>query len=104
MATLTPQLDRWVCPSQSEMSPVYAVQGDNATPIVLNPEKSFTLGILGTTGLWQSTNLSAPGWAHLVPLLHSREPRGSTPGDPIMDVRSGNLLANAPGGSAHRQL
>ena len=34
---------------ESEMSSVLVVQVDDATPIVLNREKSFTLGILGTT-------------------------------------------------------
>ena len=35
-------------------------QVDNATPIILNLEKSVTLGILGTLALWRSTKLS-PG-------------------------------------------
>ena len=45
---------------QSEMSPVFVVQVDNATSIVLNREKSVTPGILGTTALWRSINPS-PG-------------------------------------------
>jgi len=45
---------------KSEMRPVLVVQVDNATPIVLNREKSVTPGILGTTALWRSTNPS-PG-------------------------------------------
>jgi hypothetical protein len=39
----------WRVLRQSKMSPVLLVQVDNATPIVLNGEKSVTLGILGTT-------------------------------------------------------
>ena len=46
--------------SQSEMSSVFVVQVDNATLIVMNCEKSVTLGILGTLALWWSTKLS-PG-------------------------------------------
>src|SRR5664279_5216378 len=45
---------------QPEVGSVVVIQVDNATPIVLNREKSFTLGILGTTALWRSTNPS-PG-------------------------------------------
>jgi hypothetical protein len=37
------------CLPQTEMGSVLVVQVDNATPIVLNREKSVTLGILGTT-------------------------------------------------------
>jgi hypothetical protein len=36
------------------------MQVDNTTPIILNHEKSVTLGILGMTGLWQFTKPS-PG-------------------------------------------
>jgi|SRR6516165_9423343 len=35
--------------TESEVGPIFVIQGDNATPIVLNREKSVTLGILGTT-------------------------------------------------------
>jgi hypothetical protein len=35
-----------------------AIRVDNATPIVMNREKSVTLGILGTLALWRSTKLS----------------------------------------------
>jgi len=42
------------------MCAIFVVQVDNTTPIILNYEKSGTLGILGTTGLWQFTKPS-PG-------------------------------------------
>jgi hypothetical protein len=46
------------------MGPVFVVRVDNATPIILNGEKSVTLGILGTPALWRSTKLS-PGMGEL---------------------------------------
>jgi hypothetical protein len=42
------------------MCPVFVIRVDNATPIILNCEKSVTLGILGTLALWRFTKLS-PG-------------------------------------------
>src|SRR6266566_6724758 len=46
------------------MRAVLVVRVDNATPIILNREKSITLGILGTLVLWRSTKLS-PGMGEL---------------------------------------
>jgi hypothetical protein len=46
------------------MVPLFMVQVDNATPIILNREKSVTLGILGTLALWRFTKLS-PGMGEL---------------------------------------
>ena len=42
----------------SAMRPVVIVRVDNPTPIILNREKSITLGTLGTLALWRSTKLS----------------------------------------------
>ena len=42
------EIARWL-ERQPEVSTVRYIQVDNATPIVLNREKSVTLGILGTT-------------------------------------------------------
>src|SRR5215471_13188732 len=39
------------------MVPLFMVQVDNQTPIVMNREKSVTLGILGTLARWRSTKL-----------------------------------------------
>src|SRR5437016_13808736 len=41
----------WSSLAQSEMCPVLMIQLDNATPIILNREKSFTHGTLGTLAL-----------------------------------------------------
>ena len=49
---------------QSKMSTVLMVQLDNATPIILNREKSITLGTLGTLARWRFTKLS-PGMGEL---------------------------------------
>ena len=49
---------------QAQVSSVFVVQVNNATPIILNREKSITLGILGTLELWRSTKLS-PGMGEL---------------------------------------
>ena len=43
---------------ESEMRPVLVIQRDNATPIILNREKSVTFGILGTLALWLFTKPS----------------------------------------------
>jgi hypothetical protein len=48
---------RWRVLRESEMSPVLVVRVDNATPIILNREKSVTPGILGMLALWRSTEL-----------------------------------------------
>src|SRR5215471_6019376 len=47
-----------------EMVTDAVLQVDNATHIILNREKSITLGILGTLALWRSTKLS-PGMGEL---------------------------------------
>jgi hypothetical protein len=44
---------------QSEMRAVFVVQLDNATPIILNREKSVTFGTLGTLALWLFTKPSS---------------------------------------------
>src|SRR2546423_2892589 len=54
----------WRVLREPEMRPVLMVRVDNATPIILNREKSITLGILGTLVLWRSTKLS-PGMGEL---------------------------------------
>jgi hypothetical protein len=45
---------------QSEMSTVFVVQVDNATPIILNREKSVTFGILGTCSDRERTPYETP--------------------------------------------
>src|SRR2546430_9205932 len=46
------------------MVALLVVRVDNATPIILNCEKSVTLGTLGTLAPWRSTKLS-PGMGEL---------------------------------------
>jgi hypothetical protein len=48
--------------TESEVSPIFVIQVDNATPIVLNREKSVTLGILGTTA-GDDPSFLYPEWA-----------------------------------------
>ena len=50
--------------SEAQMRAPLVVRVDNATPIILNREKSITLGILGTLSPWRSTKLS-PGMGEL---------------------------------------
>ena len=50
--------------SEAQMGTPFVVRVDNATPIILNREKSITLGILGTLSPWRSTKLS-PGMGEL---------------------------------------
>jgi len=47
----------WCFFAQPEMRAVFMVRVDNATPIILNREKSVTPGILGMLALWRSTEL-----------------------------------------------
>ena len=44
--------------SEAQLRAPLVVRVDNATPILLNREKSITLGILGTLSPWRSTKLS----------------------------------------------
>jgi len=44
---------------EPKMGTIFVVQVDNTTAIILNLEKSVTLGIRGTNGLWQFTKPSA---------------------------------------------
>ena len=48
----------WCVFREAEMCPVLMVQLDNATPIILNREKSVTFGTLGTLALWLFTKPS----------------------------------------------
>src|SRR5260370_40742871 len=48
----------WRVLRESEMRPVLVIQLDNATPIILNREKSVTFGTLGTLALWLFTKPS----------------------------------------------
>jgi hypothetical protein len=50
--------------SKPQVRPVFVVRVDNATPIILNREKSITLGTLGTLALWRFTKLT-PGTGEL---------------------------------------
>jgi hypothetical protein len=50
--------------SEAKMRAIFVMRVDNATPIILNREKSITLGILGTLTPWRSTKLS-PGMGEL---------------------------------------
>ena len=43
--------------SEAQMRAPLVVRVDNATPIILNREKSVTPGILGMLALWRSTEL-----------------------------------------------
>jgi hypothetical protein len=47
----------WRDVSDPFVIPPVIVRVDNATPIILNCEKSVTLGTLGTLALWRSTKL-----------------------------------------------
>ena len=49
----------WRVLRESKMRPVLMVQLDNATPIILNREKSVTFGTLGTLALWLFTKPSS---------------------------------------------
>ena len=49
----------WRVLRESKMSPVLMVQLDNATPIILNREKSVTFGTPGTLALWLFTKPSS---------------------------------------------
>jgi hypothetical protein len=48
----------WRVLRESEMRPVLVIQLDNATPIILNREKSVTFGTLCTLALWLFTKPS----------------------------------------------
>jgi len=48
----------WRVLRESKMSPVFMVQLDNATPIILNREKAVTFGTLGTLAPWLFTKPS----------------------------------------------
>lgn len=48
----------WRVLCEPEMRPVLLIQLDNATPIILNREKSVTSGTLGTLALWLFTKPS----------------------------------------------